>query len=259
MSFSPPKVSRNVKDKPLYHAIAEQLAQQIDSGKYPPGSRLPAERELADQFNVSRVTIREAEIALQALGRITIKTGSGVYVMESLPDRDGEFPDITAFEVTEARALFESEAAALAAGQISDATLAELEQLVDIMSRTGRDDEAGEIADHEFHRAIAAASNNAAIMYVIEILWKMRDEIEPVKEVYDSVCSEDIGARGREHADILAAMRARDSAGARGAMRAHFQRLLESMLDVTHERAMEALNKQATESRNRYLKSASLS
>lgn len=247
-----------MKDKPLYHTIADKIGQQIDDGKYPPGSRLPAERELADQFKVSRVTIREAEIALQALGRITIKTGSGVYVQETAPDADRGFPSITAFEVTEARALFESEAAALAAGQMSDSTLEELDRLVDIMSRTGRDDEAGEIADHEFHRTIAAASNNAAIMYVIETLWKMRDEIEPVKEVYDSVCSEDFGARGREHAEILNAVRARDPAAARAAMRTHFQRLLESMLDITHEQAMEKLRKESTASRNRYLKSASL-
>lgn len=247
-----------VKDKPLYHSIADELARQIDSGKYPPGSRLPAERELAEQFNVSRVTIREAEIALQAMGRIAIRTGSGVYVQEPPPGRDREFPSITAFEVTEARALFESEAAALAAGQISDEALANLEHLVDVMSRTGSNDAAGEIADHDFHRTIAAASNNAAIMYVIETLWTMRDEIGSVKEVYDSVCLEDVGARGREHADILDAMRARDPARARRAMRAHFTRLLEAMLDVTHEQAMEALNKKAAESRDRYLKSASL-
>lgn len=247
-----------MKDKPLYHAIAEQLVQQIDNGAYPVGSRLPAERELAEQFGVSRVTIREAEIALQALGRITIKTGSGVYVEKAGSDQFKAFPEITAFEVTEARALFESEAAALAAGQVNDATLAELERLVEIMSTTGRDDKAGEMADHDFHRVIAAASNNAAIVYVIENLWKMRDEIESVKEVYDSVCAEDVGARGREHADILNAIRARDPAAARAAMREHFRRLLESMLDVTHEKAMEQLKKQASESRDRYLKSATL-
>lgn len=247
-----------MKEKPLYQTIADKLAKQIGAGKYPPGTRLPAERELADQFGVSRVTIREAEIALQALGRITIKTGSGVYVEESTADQNRGFPDITAFEVTEARALFESEAAALAAEQISDATLAELEKHVGIMATTGPDDAAGEIADHEFHRTIAAASNNAAIMYVIETLWKMRDEIESVKEVYASVCSADFGARGREHADILDAMRAGDPAAARQAMRAHFARLLESMLEITHEQAMEELRKKSTESRNRYLKSATL-
>ena len=244
-----------MKDKPLYHTIAHKLAQQIDEGKYLPGSRLPAERELAEQFGVSRVTIREAEIALQALGRISIKTGSGVYVEESPSGGVGAFPEISAFELTEARALFESEAAALAAEQMSDETIAELERLVAVMSSTGPDDAAGEVADHDFHRAIATASNNAAIMYVIETMWKMRDEIAPVKKVYDSVCSADFGARGHEHGDILDALRARDPEAARSAMRQHFKRLLESMLDVTHERAMEELHKQSTESRNRYLKS----
>lgn len=247
-----------MKDRPLYQTIAERLAKQIDNGKYPPGSRLPAERELAEQFNVSRVTIREAEIALQALGRITVKTGSGVYVEEASNEDRTSFPGISAFEVTEARALFESEAAALAAQQVSDATLADLEKLVDIMSRTGPDDPAGEAADQDFHRVIAAASNNGAILYVIETLWKMRDEIEAVKEVYDSVCSDDIGARGREHAEILDAIRAKNPVAARSAMRQHFKRLLESMLDVTHEKAMEELRQQSTESRNRYLRSANL-
>ena len=250
-------MSRNVKDKPLYHAIADQLAKQIDSGKYPPGSRLPAERELADQFGVSRVTIREAEIALQALGRITIKTGTGVYVEKNPNGRNCGFPDVTAFELTEARALFESEAAALAAEQVTDETLEVLQRHVDIMSSDESDTNAREIADHDFHRAIAVASNNAAIIYVIENLWKMRDEIPPVKAVYDSVCTTDRGAVGREHGDILSALRARDPEDARAAMRKHFQRLIEAMLDVTHEQALEELRKKATESRNRYLKSAS--
>ncbi|NNC77138.1 MAG: FadR family transcriptional regulator [Woeseiaceae bacterium] len=247
-----------MKNKPLYHTIADKLARQIDKGKFPPGSRLPAERELAEQFGVSRVTIREAEIALQALGRISIKTGSGVYVADSVVDREQDFPPVTAFELTEARALFESEAAALAAEQMSDETIAELERLVDILSSTSGDDAAGEKADHDFHFAIAAASNNAAIIFLIETMWKMRDEIESVKAVHESICSEDIGARGHEHGKILDAMRARDPKAARVAMREHFRRLLESMLDVTHDQAMEELRKRSTESRNRYLKSANL-
>lgn len=247
-----------MKDQPLYQTIATKLAREIDAGKYPTGSRLPAERELAELFNVSRVTIREAEIALQAQGRITIKTGSGVYVQDNQRDNDAAFPDISAFEVTEARALFESEAAALAAEQASDETIAALQRQVEIMSRTNRDDAEGEIADHDFHKLIAAASNNAAVMYVIETLWTMRDQIDPVKEVYDSVCSADVGARGREHADILDAVRARNPVAARAAMRKHFKRLLESMLDATHEKAMQELRQKTDESRNRYLKSASL-
>jgi len=61
----------------LYHTVANQLLEMIDSGVFPPGSRLPGERELAKRFGVSRVSVREAEIALQAQGRVEIKVGSG--------------------------------------------------------------------------------------------------------------------------------------------------------------------------------------
>ena len=60
--------------KRLFQSVAEQIAELIDEGAYPPGTRLPGERELAEKLGVSRVTIREAEIALQAVGRLEIKT-----------------------------------------------------------------------------------------------------------------------------------------------------------------------------------------
>lgn len=248
----------DMKEKRLYHTVADKISKMIDDGDFPAGSRLPGERELAEKFGVSRVTVREAEIALQAVGRIKIKTGSGVYVLDSAANSGNGLPTVTAFELTEARSLFESEAAAVAAVQISDDTIAELERQLEIMARTGPDDKEGELADMEFHRIIASASGNAAILYIIEILWKMRTEIEPVKEVYESVCSEDLGARSHEHSEILEALKAHDPAAARVAMRNHFSRLLESMLDVTEQRALEELRRNADASRRRYLKSASI-
>jgi GntR family hexuronate regulon transcriptional repressor len=245
-------------DERLYLSIADKIEKLIASGKYPPGSRLPAERQLAETFGVSRVAIREAEIALQAVGRIRIKTGSGVYVLESQATYDHPLPNVSAFELTEARALFEAEAAALAAAQIDDATLAQLDQYIEIMAKTGPKDEAGELADRDFHRTVANASGNAAITHVIETMWKLRTEVEPVKAVYESVCSEDVGARAAEHTQILDALRAHDPSAARVAMRQHFTRLLEAMLDVTEERALEELRRKATESRQRYMKSATL-
>lgn len=89
-------------------------------------------------------------------------------------------------------------------------------------------------------------------------MWALRTDLEPVKAVYESVCSEDFGARAQEHAAIRDALRARDPSAARVAMRKHFTRLLESMLDVTELRALEELRKQASKSRQRYLKSATL-
>jgi DNA-binding FadR family transcriptional regulator len=64
----------------LYQRVAEQLAEVIASGEYPVGSRLPAERKLAERFNVSRPTVREAIIALELAGCVEVKGGSGVYV-----------------------------------------------------------------------------------------------------------------------------------------------------------------------------------
>jgi len=57
-------------DQRLYHNVANQILELIDSGVFPPGSRLPGERDLAQKFGVSRVSIREAGIALQAQGRL---------------------------------------------------------------------------------------------------------------------------------------------------------------------------------------------
>ena len=247
-----------MSDQRLYHSVAARIEKLIEDGSYPPGSRLPAERELAAQFGVSRVAIREAEIALQTLGRIRIKTGSGAYVLDGANGKDEQLPDVSAFELTEARALFESEAAALAAAQIDDATLAELDRYVEIMANTDGHDAAGEKADHDFHRTIAGASGNAAITYVIETLWKLRDELEPVKAVYESVCSEDVGARATEHSEILEALRARNPSAARTAMRNHFTRLLKAMLDETEQRELEELRRKTSQSRERYLKSVAL-
>lgn len=247
-----------MNDKRLYHNVERKIAKLIDDGMFPPGSRLPAERDLAEQFGVSRVTIREAQIALQALGRIEIKTGSGVYVLDRKGEQDDELPDVSAFELTEARAIFEAEATALAASRIDDETLAKLDECIEIMANSGPDDEKGEAADRDFHKIIARASGNKAVSHVIEVMWKIRNDLEPVKSVYKSVCSADFGARADEHSAILNALKERDPAAARIAMRAHFTRLLTSMLDVTEKRELEQLRQKASESRERYLSTADL-
>lgn len=249
-----------MKDKRLYHTVADRIKNLIKEGAFPPGSRLPGERELAERFDVSRVTIREAEIALQALGYLNIKTGSGVYVLDVSEKQNDGLPAITAFELTEARSLFESEAAALAARQIDDAALQQLESMIERMSSTDpADDEDSQQADREFHQLIAESSGNAAVRYVVETLWQMRTEVPSIRAVHAAICAqEDAGDRGSEHADILDALKRRDSDAARKAMRDHFSRLLESMIDITEEQAMQELRQRATESRERYLKSAQI-
>jgi hypothetical protein len=135
------------------------------------------------------VTIREAEIALQAIGRIVIKTGSGVYVTDGKPAAPDTPPQVSAFELTEARSLFESEAAALAASTITPDTLARLDELLEIMGRDDSDDAASTAADQEFHLLIASASGNQAVIHVIKQLWRMRTEMPEVRTTYASCAS----------------------------------------------------------------------
>jgi DNA-binding FadR family transcriptional regulator len=245
-------------DKRLFHTVADQIMEMINSGAFPPGSRLPGERELAERFEVSRVTIREAEIALQALGHINIKTGSGVYVLSPTETTSKGWPNISAFELTEARLLFESEAAALAARHVDDLEMQQLESLIARMSSSDpANEEDSQLADREFHLAIAAASKNAAVQFIIETLWKMRTEIDSVRTVHAAICAEeDATDRGSEHAEILEALKNRDPVTARDAMQTHFKRLLASMIDITEEQALRELQEKTSESRQRFLTAA---
>ncbi|WP_298196559.1 FadR/GntR family transcriptional regulator [Novosphingobium sp.] len=240
-----------MSEKRLFHGVAAQIAALIEEGTFPPGSRLPGERELAERFGVSRVTIREAEIALQAVGRIEIKTGSGVYVRQEQPRSQGLRPGVSAFEVTEARLLVESEGAALAAKLVTDDQLIELEALTGQMASS--DIAVATAADQAFHATIARASGNAALVQVIEMLWRMREELPEVKHMYESVCDADASYRAKEHQDILDALKARDSGRAREAMRLHFRRLMGAMIDMSERRALEEMEQRINESRQRFL------
>lgn len=244
-------------DRRLFQDVADRIAAMIGEGGFPPGARLPGERELAERFEVSRVTVREAEIALQATGLIRIKTGSGVYVADAPAASEAELPDVSAFELTEARSLFESEAAALAAPIIAPDQLARLDALLAAMA-DDRDEERLTQTDREFHLTIASASGNKAIIHVVETLWRMRTEIPAVRTTHQSVCHHDAAARQAEHAAIVRALHARDPASARLAMRHHFSRLLEAMLDETEHREVMELKRRSEASRARFLMSANL-
>jgi DNA-binding FadR family transcriptional regulator len=242
--------------KRLFHSVAEQITNLIKEGVFPVGTRLPGERELAERFGVSRVTIREAEIALQAIGRIEIKTGSGVYVSEKQPSGDSQLPDVSAFELTEARSLFEAEAAALAAQNISDDDIAKLGRFIKEMG--SKDENVSTQADQQFHITIAEASGNAAIVHTIKTLWRMREELPDVKAAYESVCELDSSTRTNEHQEIYDALATRNPLAARQAMRSHFRRLIEAMLDATEKLALEEVQQRANESRERFLSAAKI-
>lgn len=242
-----------MSDHRLYQSIAGRVRALIESGEFPVGSRLPGERDLAERFGVSRVTIREAEIALEAQGWITIKTGSGVYVQARTASMDDALPNITAFDLTAARAVIEAEAAALASSAVTDDDLQELEDLIVAMANPAATDAEASEADQQFHLTIARIAGNPVIEHCIQLIWRMRNELPKVKQVYSRVCHHDWDARTDEHAAILAALKARDPQASRAAMRDHFHRLFEAMLEATETEALAEVRRRTAHDRERFL------
>lgn len=240
----------------LYQKVADKILDMITSGSYPPGTRLPGERELADRFDVSRVVVREAEISLEALGYVEIKVGSGVYVREPSTTDMSRLPTVTAFELTQTRLLFESESAALAARMITDEQIADLERTVERMANASHDSPDGDQADREFHMLIARATGNSVNMHIMENLWRMRTELPQVRKVYSAVCIEDSSHRVDEHDAILNALRERNPEKARAAMRYHFSRLIEALLVASEQQAIEEARRRSSVDREKYLKTA---
>jgi len=242
-----------MSEQRLYQSVAKRIRDSIEAGEFPVGARLPGERELAERYGVSRVTIREAEIALEALGWISIRTGSGVYVLSRDAHVEGQLPDVTAFELTAARAVIEAEAAALAAANIDGATLAELEGLITVMSNPASTDVQAAQADQQFHEAIARISGNPVVEHCIKLIWRMRTELPKVKQVYQSVCHHDWDSRTNEHAAILSALRSRDPQASRAAMRDHFHRLFEAMLAAEEADALAEVRRKTQHDRDRFM------
>lgn len=236
----------------LYQDLARRLMAELASGRLAVGDRLPAERELSAQYNVSRPTVREAMIALEVQGLVDVRVGSGAYV-KRLPGKN-DIPgfNITAFELTEARLLFESEAAALAATQITDEGLAELAELVEEIERENTNPHGTEKADRAFHLAIARATRNTAITEAVERLWDLRAVSPESALLHEKARVANIKPVVDEHTAVLDALRAHDPVAARAAMRAHLSAVLDSLLFATEEKAIEQARRAAQAQRDRY-------
>ena len=237
----------------LYQQVAAAIGDGIASGRYPLGQRLPSERDLAEEFGVSRPTIREAMLALEIRGMVEARHGSGVYVTDNPPDQQAAPElDIGAFELTEARALFEGEAAALAATIITDEELDRLEEILAEMVEENAGDAKGEQADRRFHVAIAEATRNAAIVSVIENLWDARYRSPLCRHMLDKARAVGVKPRIDEHRRLLDALRTRDPQQARKAMREHLERVIEGLLAATELEAVERARTEIAAKRTEY-------
>lgn len=232
--------------------------QAIADGRYAVGRRLPAERELAVEYDVSRPTVREAVIALEVRGLVEVRVGSGVYVKRTPQDRETPGSGVGAFELTEARLLFEGEAAALAAVNITEADLERLDALVAEIEAANREGTGGEGPDREFHFTIARSTGNGAVLRTVADLWTLRSTSAECAVLFARARSGGSKPVVEEHSAIVAALRSREPAQARSAMRAHLSAVMTHLLETTEAEAMERARASVASSRDRFSRSARL-
>lgn len=210
----------------LYQRIAEAIAALIDAGEFAAGERLPGERDLASKLDVSRTSLREALSALELDGYVEIRVGSGVYVRPRRRARKraapkGEAAEISPFDTLRARRLIEAETAALAARHANATQIAAIERAFERLADDVRAGKSRSEGDRLFHVRIAEAAGNTALAAIVRELWATwhRPLSARLEALFVTMQRrrDNIG----EHRRILDAIRARDPAAARAAMRRH--------------------------------------
>ncbi len=236
----------------LYDRVAKDVAAKIANGEFAVGDRLPSERELALAYGVSRPTVREAIIALELDGLVEVRKGVGVFVIARTP-RGGEaaVTDVGPFELLEARRAIEGEACALAASRVQDEDLEELNALLREINH-GSDIIAREDADQRFHLRIAEITGNSAMYAAVEMLWVARARSPQYRLLTDKAHEAGVVPGEDEHAKILDALRSRDVAKARAAMRSHITRVLDSLLKATEVHELEQARARIDEQRRKF-------
>lgn len=156
-----------VKTKKVYEVIIEQIKALIIEKKLQPGDKLPAERELSEQFSVSRASVREAFSALEMMGIITILPGEGSFVRQV--SVEGLFEPLNFFlqveiedimKLLEVRKILEVEIVKLAAVRATAEDIAEMEKALGEMRGAMETNDIGDVADAQFHYAIVCAAHN---------------------------------------------------------------------------------------------------
>lgn len=221
---------QSVEPQRLYRQIAEQVRSLVVAGEFAPGSRLPAERDLARQLGVSRPSVREALIALEVEGWVEVRTGSGVYVLQRQERAEVRIAatEWGPLELIRARRVLEGELAALAA---THAKRKDKQSMARALASMRADAGSGVMpleGDRAFHAAIAQACGNAVLAETVHRYWDSRrgplserlgDHFETAQSWQAAIA---------EHEAIHAAISAGDADAARSAMHTH--------LDKSHAR-----------------------
>jgi len=217
-----------VRKTKVYEKVAEQIQRLIRDGLLKPGDMLPPERELAETFQVSRSSLRDAIRALELMGMVEARQGEGTVVRE--PSGEAVANPLTAVllqqrefvsELLELRGMIEPTLAARAA---THADADDLTHLEDILRRQKEKVDRGELAieeDSEFHYSIARASNNKVVLQVVDVFMDLLRESRKQSLQVEGRLQKSLVS----HQQILRAIAQHDAAAAESAMRRHIQEI----------------------------------
>jgi GntR family transcriptional regulator, transcriptional repressor for pyruvate dehydrogenase complex len=216
-----------IKNTKVYEQVIDQIKDMIDRGTLKKGDKLPSERDLVEQLQVSRASIREALRALEVIGLIECRQGEGNYIKSSFQDNlfeplsimfmlEGSNPE----EIWELRKIMEVEASGLAAKRITDEQLRELKEIIQSLKNCEDEDINAEI-DKEFHYKIAECSGNVLIFNILSTVSTLVDHFIKDARKLILVQQENKEILFSQHEDIYLAMEKHSSAAARSAMRVH--------------------------------------
>lgn len=206
-----------VSTKRIYQSIIEQFIDMIKTGKLHVGQKLPSERSLAEMFNVSRPSLREAFRAMEIIGLIEVRPGGGSYitdlnVVNFFNTISPLFVKTESMEndLLEFRKLIEIEAVKLAAARAPAERLTSLGDAISDMQKsiTDNDVDLGSEADIRFHKCIFKLTNNYILIkasefvaYILESSVKFNRRIILKDKSNASVLL-------KQHSDILEAIKA---------------------------------------------------
>jgi GntR family transcriptional regulator, transcriptional repressor for pyruvate dehydrogenase complex len=225
-----------VKKKRVHEEITAQIRRQLAEGRWEPGDRLPAERDLAETFQVSRSSVREAIRALESMGLVRIRTGAGTFVAstsESLLS-----PLVSAIlsrhdllsDTFETRRAVEPEIAALAARRATAIEIGQMQEVLEEQARQIARGESGVEGDTAFHSLLTRSVKNKIFLRLDDVLVDiLRESREQSLQIHGRPSRSLAG-----HRQILRAIRARAPARARRAMLQHLTAIERNILRFTN-------------------------
>lgn len=214
------EILKPIQKSSVAEKVIHQIKLLIESGRFPPGSRLPTERELADMIEVSRPSIREALKALSLLGVVENRHGSGTYITEDTSKFPSEAFDIlflinktTIFEIFEARKGMEGWVISLAARRRTKDDLVAMKNALDAMKASIQNIENYTKHERAFHMAVVDAAKNNVVSILMDRLYLLLEETKAQFYVLD----DDLDARLEDyerHRQIYHCIEEKDEQGA---------------------------------------------